>query len=151
MISVYEEQLGVRLEDDLLATLGSDLLFVEPGAPDMEDEMAMMMPPVDGALFTLSLKDGPHLAETIDKILRTQGLHAAMKRKDYQGATIASMAVAGLIELHYTITENHLVLALGRRGRGSAARRRRPTRRPPRRPRARCVRGGHRRAHRSAR
>jgi hypothetical protein len=73
MISAYEEQLGVRIEDDLLATLGSDLMFVEPGTPDFEDEMAMMLPPVDGALFALSLTDGPHLAETIDKIRARRG------------------------------------------------------------------------------
>ena len=119
---------GVRLREDLLDHLGAETLVLgdarglfelvaeqegRQGVPDMNRVFA-------GWCFGMKLRNGKALAESIDKLLRKAGLHAARKIEEYGAHSIHSLRIAGVMVVEYAITDDLLLCVLGNRGEGSA-------------------------------
>lgn len=116
--AAFTEATKVRLKEDLLDHLGTELLTIGDVAAQMaaagnvaedQDPAAMM----SGYLFGLSLRSGKAFGESLEKALRSRGLHAGRKTEEYQGTKVHRLKVAGLLELEYAVTDDLLLLALG--------------------------------------
>jgi hypothetical protein len=109
----FAETMKVRLREDLLDHLGTELLTVqdlgEAGAADPDDPMAGF----EGMCAGVALKNGKAFGESVEKLLRARGLHAARKTEDYQGTQVHRLRVGGIVELEYAITDDLLLLGLG--------------------------------------
>lgn len=114
----FAENCKVRLREDLLDLLGSELIYVgdqTAQAEAMADEPqgpAAAMAMFAGSCYGVQLLDGKKFATSIAAILRANGLHAAQKTEDYQGHKVNRLHL-GPFEIEYAITDDLLLLALG--------------------------------------
>jgi hypothetical protein len=114
----FAEAMKVRLKEDLIDHLGTEILtLTDPEAMakamaegDEEDPLAGMM----GSCIGIQLRDGKAFAASLEKMLRSQGLHASRKTEEYQGTKIHRMPLAGMLEIEYSVTDELLLLALGK-------------------------------------
>ncbi len=118
------EELKVRLKEDLLAHVGTEILSLTDlkaamdaavGSVDEDmDEMSAMMNEFAGKCFVVALRDGKAFGESLEKALRARGMHAARKTEDYQGAKVHKLTLAGLVETEYCVTDDAFLLVLGK-------------------------------------
>ncbi|MFN9705329.1 MAG: hypothetical protein ACK595_10975 [Planctomycetota bacterium] len=118
MMTAMAEELKVRLKEDLLDHLGGELMALSD-ASEIADEdeagnPANPLAAINGQCMVLSLRDGAAFGKSVETMLRARGLHAARKTEEYQGAKVHRMTLAGVLELEYAITDDMLLLALGR-------------------------------------
>lgn len=118
MMTAMAEELKVRLKEDLLDHLGGELMVLSD-ASEIADEdeagnPANPLAAINGQCMVLSLRDGAAFGKSVETMLRARGLHAARKTEEYQGAKVHRMTLAGVLELEYAITDDMLLLALGR-------------------------------------
>lgn len=116
-MQMFAEATKVRLDDDLIAHLGREMLMLDdldPEADAMEDEdMAGSM--LAGSCIAVALRDGKAFAQSVETLLRSRGLHAARKSEDYAGTKVYRLVVAGIVEIEYAITDDLLLLVIGER------------------------------------
>lgn len=116
--AAFTEATKVRLKEDLLDHLGTELLTIGDveaqmaAAGNMSDDQdpSEMM---SGYLFGVSLRSGKAFGDALEKALRSRGLHAGRKTEEYQGTKVHRLKVAGVLDLEYAVTDDLLLLALG--------------------------------------
>ncbi|MCR9247966.1 MAG: hypothetical protein NXI31_23290 [bacterium] len=110
---MFEEATKVRLHDDLIAHFGKEMLsltdYEAQADADPEDMTAMFA----GSCFGIALTDGVAFGESLEKALRSRGLHAARKTEEYESIKVYRLRLAGAFEIEYAITDDLLLLALG--------------------------------------
>lgn len=116
--AAFAETLKVRLKEDLLAHIGDEMLSfqntVAPGNEEDEEPMAGPFAAVGGSCFVLSLRDGKAFGKNLETALRSRGMHAARKSEDYADTKIYQLRLGGLIDLEYAVTDEMLLLTLGK-------------------------------------
>ncbi|MBL9077425.1 MAG: hypothetical protein JNL08_07980 [Planctomycetes bacterium] len=114
-MQAFGEATKVRLEEDLIAHLGTEMLMVDDveatteAAADEEEEYSTL----SGSCIAWALRDGKAFGQSIEALLRSRGLHAARKSEDYADTKIYRLKPGGLVEVEYAITDDLLVLVLG--------------------------------------
>lgn len=126
--SSFTEATKVRLKEDLVDHLGKELLLlgdvrgqldaIVDAQKDGEEPNPMAM--LSGYCLGFSLADGKAFGESLEKALRSRGLHAARKTEEYQGFKVHRLKVAAVLEVEYAVTDDLLLVALGA-GEGSHA------------------------------
>jgi len=119
------DYLKVRVKEDLLAHLGDEMMSLQTAAVanDEEDDEDLMTNPLaafGNSCVALSLRDGKAFAKSLETALRARGMHAARKSEDYADTKIYQLRLAGLVDLEYAVTDEMLLLAIGK---GEAGRR----------------------------
>lgn len=112
--AAFAEACKVRLKEDLLAHLGSEVVTLQSHDevdPDTEEEPANVMA---ATCFAVALKDGKTFGQSLETLLRARGMHAARKTEDYADQKIHRLRVAGLIEVEYAVTDDALLLVIGK-------------------------------------
>ena len=119
--------IGVRLREDLLDHMGSSCLLLGDARSivDLVAEQAKKGSAVPDPNRILAdycvgfeLRDGKALAGSIDKILRTAGLHAARRIDEYRDQQIHTLRIGGVLVIEYAILDSLLLVVLGDRGEG---------------------------------
>lgn len=114
----FAEECKVRLVEDLVAHLGSEMLMVQ----DMKAQMEQIAADEDadevsaafaGTCVGMELRDGKAFGASLEKLLRSRGLHAARKSEDYQGTKIYRLNLAGMLEVEYAVTDDLLLVGGG--------------------------------------
>ncbi len=111
----FAEAAKVRLKEDLIAHLGDELMMLQDpqalasGVADEEDPTAMF----NGSCFGIALRDGKAFGESLEKVIRSRGLHASRKTEEYQGLKVHRMRLAGLVEIEYAVTDDLLLVGVG--------------------------------------
>ena len=115
MMTAMAEELKVRLKEDLLDHLGGELMMLSDASELGDDaEAGDPLAAISGQCMVLSLRDGAAFGKSVETMLRARGLHAARKTEEYQGAKVHRMTLAGVLEMEYAITDDMLLLALGK-------------------------------------
>jgi len=116
--TAFAESMKVRLKEDLIDHLGTEMLSLadlaaqaEAMAEEDEDNPLAGM---TGNCIGIGLRNGKAFAASLETMLRSQGLHASRKTEDYQGNKIYRMPLGGLVELEYAVTDDVLLLAIGK-------------------------------------
>ncbi|HEX6811658.1 MAG TPA: hypothetical protein VF384_08560 [Planctomycetota bacterium] len=117
-MEAFTETTKVKLQEELLAHLGTEMLAVgdadaqldAAALADSEDPTAMLA----GSCFGLALRNGKAFEESLEKVLRSRGLHAGRKSEDYADAKVHRMTLGGMLELEYVVTDDLLLIALGK-------------------------------------
>jgi len=111
----FNEMTKVRLKEDLLAHLGKEMFSVTSveALKDMdlsdEDPTAFL----NGTVYGLALNDGKAFGASLEKALRSRGMHIGRKTEDYANAKINRMKLAGMIPVEYVVTDDMLLIAVG--------------------------------------
>ncbi|MCU0866596.1 MAG: hypothetical protein MUC36_22655 [Planctomycetes bacterium] len=115
--TAFAESMKVRLKEDLVDHLGTEMLSLadlaaqaEAMDPDEDDPMAA----IGSSCIGIGLRNGKAFAASLESMLRSQGLHASRKTEDYQGNKIYRLPLGGLIEVEYCVTDELLLLAIGK-------------------------------------
>ncbi|MCA8974289.1 MAG: hypothetical protein KDC98_06180 [Planctomycetes bacterium] len=112
-LEMFAEKAKVRLRQDLIDHLGTDMLYLEnPDQDELEAAADGEGTMLAGVCLGLALRNGAAFGESLEKALRSNGLHAARKSEEYQGVTIYRLRV-GPIEIEYAVTPDLLLLAPG--------------------------------------
>jgi hypothetical protein len=118
-MAAFSENAKVRLKEDLIDHLGSEMMTISnPPAEGFDPDeagnpFAAISQLTAGSCMCLGLKDGKAFGESLEKVVRASGMHAARKSEEYQGATIHRLALGGLLEVEYAITDGMLLLGIG--------------------------------------
>ncbi len=111
----FTEMTKVRLEQDLIAHLGDEVLVVQDveavrsfDFDDLESDPAAMLA---GTVYGIALRDGRAFDQSLETMLRARGLHVGRKREEYAGVQINSMRLLGLIEIECVVTDDLLLIA----------------------------------------
>jgi len=112
----------VRLREDLLDHLGTDVLVLGGLQQLVEDVLTAMkegQEPEPDALFggsclALSLRDGRAFGESLEKMIRANGLRAARRTQKYQDVDIHELSLGGVLSIEYAVTDDALWLVPGR-------------------------------------
>ncbi len=114
----FAEQLKVRLKEDLFDHLGSEMLMLQ----DVEAQMAAMatgedpedpLGGINGTCVGVALRDGKAFGESLEKLVRSRGLHAGRKTEEYQGTKVHRLRLAAVVEIEYAVTDDMLLVGLG--------------------------------------
>lgn len=113
--AAFAETLKVRLREDLLAHVGTEMLTLtshdlDVEQEDLEDPLAGM----GNSCFVVSLRNGKAFGESLEKALRARGMHAGRKTEEYGTAKVHLLRIAGIFEVEYAVTDNLLLLVLGK-------------------------------------
>jgi hypothetical protein len=113
----FAEATKVRLEEELIAHLGTEMLVVgdvetQPDAAALEDMEGGAT--LGGSCIGVALRDGKAFGESLEKILRSRGLHAARKSEDYAETKVHRLTLGAMLELEYVVTDDLLLLAVGK-------------------------------------
>ncbi len=111
---------GLSLKDDLLAHIGDEFLMLEDVKARQEADPTNPFAGADGTAVALQLKDAAAFAKTIDEILKSTGLRAARKQKDYRGIQTNEMPLLGMLPITWAYGADFVVLGLGPAGAGQA-------------------------------
>jgi hypothetical protein len=111
----FARDMKVRLKEDLIDHLGDELLTVQDMnvALDEDEDAASPFAAIEGTCFAIQLRNGRAFGESLEKMLRSRGLHASRKTEDYQGLKLHSMRLAGLVEVEYAVADDMLVISIG--------------------------------------
>ncbi len=117
--TAFTEATKVRLKEDLVDHLGTELLMVgdvetpsdASASEDLEQNPAAAM--FRGSCFGISLRDGKAFGESLEKVIRSRGLHAGRKSEDYLDSKIHRLRLAAVVELEYVVTDDLLLLVIG--------------------------------------
>jgi hypothetical protein len=118
-MAAFTEGAKVRLKEDLIDHLGNELLTIANpptegfDADEAGNPFAAISQATAGSCICLGLKDSKAFGESLEKVVRASGMHAARKSEEYQGATIHRLAVGGVLEVEYAITDGMLLLGIG--------------------------------------
>jgi hypothetical protein len=111
----FAEFTRVRLAEDLIAHLGGELLNVSDGTPidfgDLENEGELE----GGACWGVTLDDPQAFGASLEKMIRSRGLHVSRKSEDYRGFAVQRLAF-GRLQVYYTVSERALLVGLGEAG-----------------------------------
>lgn len=118
----FAEQTKVRLHEDLLAHVGTEMMTIGDARAMFDaiaDSAANQEQPdpnqiLSGYCFVLALKNGKAFGESLDKLIRSAGLHAGRKSEDYRGTKVSTLKVAGLLSIEYAVTDEMLLFVLGK-------------------------------------
>ncbi len=111
--AAFAEACKVRLKEDLLAHLGSEVVTLQSHDevdPDAEQDPTNV---VATTCFVVALKDGKAFGQSLETLLRARGMHAARKTEEYADQKIHRLRVAGLLEVEYAVTDDALLLVIG--------------------------------------
>jgi len=115
--TAFAESMKVRLKEDLIDHLGTEMLSLADLAaqaeeidPDQDDPLAG----IGSSCIGIGLRNGKAFAASLESMLRSQGLHASRKTEDYQGNKIHRLPLGGLIEVEYCVTDELMLLAIGK-------------------------------------
>lgn len=114
-IGGFNEMTKIRLKEDLLDHLGKEMLSVQSveALKDMDlgdDDPAAFMA---GTVYGIALTDGKAFGESLEKALRSRGMHVGRKREEYANVQINRMKIAGMFPLEYVVTDDMLLVAVG--------------------------------------
>jgi hypothetical protein len=117
-MEAFAEATKVRLEEELIAHLGTEVMVVRDmdaqldavALEDMEAAGAFL----GGSCVGIALRNGKAFGESLEKILRSRGLHAARKSEDYADTKVHRLTIGAMLELEYAVTDDLLLLALGK-------------------------------------
>jgi len=108
---MFENATKVRLREDLIDHIDTEIIYLTDYAAaddlDPDDPTAFLA----GSCYALSLRDGKAFGESLERALRSRGLHAARKSEDYQGVKVYRMRLAGAFEIEYAVTDDLLIVA----------------------------------------
>lgn len=110
---MFEDATTVRLREDLIDHIGKEVLYLSDysAAEDVDpDDISAMFA---GSCYGLALTDGKAFGESLEKALRSRGMHAARKSEEYQGVKVYRLRLGGVIEVEYAVTDDLLLLTLG--------------------------------------
>ena len=118
---MFAETTKVRLREDLIANIGTEIItLTSESTPEFDDDPMMAIGMIEmmatgfaGTCYALSLRDGKAFGDALEKALRSRGLHAARKSDVYQDVKVYRMRLGGLVELEYAVTDDLLLLAPG--------------------------------------
>lgn len=117
--AAFADSCKVRLKEDLLAHVGTEMLSVQAEVEDgEEDDEADLFAAFGASCFALELRDGKAFGQSLETALRAHGLHAARKTEDYGDAKIHRLRLAGLLEVEYVVTDEMLIVVPGKNERG---------------------------------
>ncbi len=118
----FAEAMKVRLHEDLIAHLGTEILSLQSHDPDAaaEDVEDDPLSAMGSGCFVLALRDGKAFGESLEKALRARGLHASRKTEEYGDQKVYRLRLAGVLEVEYAVTDDVLLIAPGK---GEAGRR----------------------------
>lgn len=116
----FESVFELRLKEDVLAHVGGHVLLMEHATMDREDvdegdlfnPVAELVRELSPYCLAVSLEDAGAFGNSLERMLRKRGLHAARKTRDYKAFKMREVNLAG-VPLHYTVTSRALLLALG--------------------------------------
>ncbi|HZN38129.1 MAG TPA: hypothetical protein VFD82_04955 [Planctomycetota bacterium] len=116
-MDAFAEATKVRLEEELLAHLGTEFMVVQ----DMEAQLDVAaLEEMDagamlgGSCFGMALRNGKVFGESLEKVLRSRGMHAARKTEDYADTRVHRLTLGAAIELEYVVTDDLLLFAVGK-------------------------------------
>ena len=117
-MAAFTEAAKVRLKEDLIDHLGNELLMIQDAeslqnfaADDGDNPFAAMM---SDCVYGVALKNGAAFGESLEKALRARGMHAGRKTEDYGTAKINQLRLGGLVQLEYVVTDDLLLLGIGK-------------------------------------
>jgi hypothetical protein len=117
-MAAFADATKVRLKEDLIDHIGGELLMVQDldavmeAAANMDDEEDPMSA-LSGAVYGLALQNGKAFGESVEKALRSRGMHAGRKTQEYAGQQVHRLRIAGLVEVEYVITDDLFLLGVG--------------------------------------
>lgn len=107
----------IRLKEDLFDNLGEEMLVLQDidalKEIDLDEVADNPMAAYAGSVYGLSLSDGAKFEAALDKMIRSRGMHVGRKSESYANAQIHRMAIAGLVDLEYSINNNLLLISIG--------------------------------------
>ena len=108
----------MRLEEDLLDHVGGEFLMVggdtlgrEPDDDSPEAAFASM----EGACFGVLLRDAQSFGDSLEKLIRSRGMHAARKTEDYRGYQVRNLNFLGT-PLYYVVSDKLCLVGMGATG-----------------------------------
>jgi len=133
-----DEQIHMSLKEDLLAHLGKEILVLGAGVALEQDPSVTTanlgplfvdldlggeaeddeeVPGLSGdTCVVISLLDEKARAISLEKLIRSRGLHVSRRRSDYLGTTIQTIPLLGAYQISYAIADEMLLLAYGKAG-----------------------------------
>lgn len=113
--AAFAESSKVRLKEDLLAHLGTEVLTLQSANEDPDADLETNpMAMFSGSCFAFALRDGKAFGQSVETALRAHGLHAARKTEEYGDTKIYRLRLAAVFELEYAITDDSLLVVLGK-------------------------------------
>ena len=110
----FASQFRVRLEEDVIAHLGDELIqvgFGSPGSRNDEDIAADL----EGICYGVSLLNPQAFEDSLERMIRSRGLHAARKTEIYRGLKLRRITVATM-PIYYATPGEHLLVGIGNEG-----------------------------------
>lgn len=97
---------------DLLDHLDGRVAFSVVEVPPEESLMGIGLQggPSVSTAFVLGVRDAPALAASLDKLLRSQGLHAARRKSEFEGYVVYTIPVMPL-QISYAIVDDFMVVS----------------------------------------
>lgn len=114
------DALKVRLQEDLFAHLGSEVLILQDpeaafgGALEADEDENPVLAAMNGMCIGIALRDGKAFGESVEKMVRARGMHAARKTEEYQGTKVHKIKFAGAVDVEYAITDDVVLLGIGK-------------------------------------
>ncbi len=112
--SAFAEACKVRLKEDLLAHLGQEIVSLQSDDAVDPDEEEAPTNILATSCFAVALKDAKAFGQSLETLLRSRGMHAARKTEEYADQKIHRLRVAGLLEVEYAVTDDALLLVIGK-------------------------------------
>ncbi len=107
----------IRLKEDLFDNLGGEMMIVQDidalKEVDLDEIADNPLAAYTGGVYGLSLSDGAKFEAALDTMIRSRGMHVGRKTESYANAKIYRMAIAGLIDVEYSINNNLLLISIG--------------------------------------
>lgn len=112
MMEMSFQQEGFNVRDDLLGNLEGEMAFFT--AP-IEDDLEALTGTEDDPQsigILVGLKDGTAVETALEALIRSQGMHAARKRREFQGQSIYSLPSPLGGSIHYSVLTDLLAISM---------------------------------------
>lgn len=115
-MGMFADATKVRLKQDLFDHLGKEMLVVqdfegmEIDPDELEDNPLAAM---GGTVYGIALTDGQAFGASLDKALRSRGMHVGRKTEEYGKAKINRMKIAGMFPIEYVVENDVLLIGVG--------------------------------------
>lgn len=118
------DKLKLRLKEDVLDQFTGEMLRIDDLAAaaelvDEDDDLEARLDRLDteygDGCFVLPLRDGLGFAASLEKTVRSFGLHASRKSDEYAGTKVHRVVVLGSYLVEYAVTDKLLVVGFGGR------------------------------------
>jgi hypothetical protein len=110
----FKDHFGLRLFEDLVGLFGQNMMSIQIATDDVDTSSPLAA--IDGLCLGFEVSDGKKLGATIDTMLRKDGLHAGRKKDEYKGFRVYNMTIAMMLELHYAVSDDLLLIGFGGSG-----------------------------------